>query len=1630
MPKKAIVVFIVVLFMVSFVLSSISLSYSLLLTNDQISFIKTLENNMEISSKGCIIADCFTNQSLTSLEIKTAQLEEKFNIDPKPNHFTSLTISESVGNNTIINGNNCVITDSNDNSVELNLTGLAIESSLQTTNYNNGIIASSGILTIQATTELDNNFTFSVGSFTTIARLALVSPKNGTIVYDLTLNIFFVYQNSSWFELNAGGVASVTGTIGQIDCTGGNNPIISMDPTLFAAIQTWDALQPLTTPVNGQILQYQSSISRLAWISLGTPFTISRTIFVDKSGNDTTGNGTEFFPFLTVTKAIDIAIAGNTSIINPTCIYINAGIYIEPNPILITKSGISLIGQSMRATVLMPLNPNLDFFTMTNQFFYCTQTRFETVTGMSTGSCFVINGTFSNLISSCLIRNFQVGISVTGTSFQTATLAITDCTFAQNNKVLNATSVSFFIDSCQIQGSSTFTNLSTYNGLYFTGSSCLGLVSGCLFTKCGIGVHGDTSTYLLISACNIVYCEIGMEGLSQAILNISACNQAKMDTNHVAYYVTGMGTKLRISSSTIDGRNLSGIIKGIGIVIENEAVVTILSCDLSFCLIGVQIGLVDDSTSTKASIQNSTFSLNTLAIKQQGTTSLNAFLITVDNISTAFSFNSTTNIHVSFSTGDEVWLKIGELVNEEIDILTIASKLIDFPRLLYNPSIYNSESLVFKNPDTIQNSSITNVAELDSNINCISRNISQNCSLRLISDTSSNLGDSTNIRGWEIKKSSTTNAPLGFFYSNDLLSQPIVSDIKKLEIDPVTNSLFLSNLILNWIQNSNLYEVSPNVLKTDGNLIIDGLNPEFAIITNNSNQLISSNTTAVELGYVSGLTSSLQTQLNNKLSLSGGILIGQVSTTYNGSAISPSFLINGGGIYSADLNHFNIATAGLRRIEIDDLGIITFYDFISTGIIHNDANGQLSTSLIVNTDITNTTISNTKLATISSANNASYIVVRDVSGNFESNMITILGITTNPTDVATKQYVDNAVSFEFEVHNPVIVVSTTNIILSGLQTIDSILLIDGDRVLLVNQSSAIENGAWVAHTGAWTRPTDFNIGDPAGTSSFLILEGMVDSGAIFVCSTPSAIINTDPLSFSQFSLPQDPNGVNNGIGQGSIYSSTIGNTLQFRTLLKGDIYMSISNLVNEVSIGTNATNLNSVSTIVARDINGDFAARIITANIIGNASDNLLKSGGILTGSLTLPAGSGSSPILQIGEVDIGLSSSLGNLQLSTNGTIGFILSNSGIVSITNLTNSGIVHNNASGDLSTSLIVGADITNTTITNNKLSSISSLNVPSYIVVRDINGDFSANTITANLNGTVTGTVIGHATLDLLLSGGILTGSLLAPIYFIGSSNTSLIENLGGLEFKTNGITYMSLSSAGSLQIHSLLTGILHSGNTGIITSSLITNADITVGTIANDKLVILSNPGLVLNSATTATNLNTINTIVARDSSGNFLAGNITQTSPSGITIYQNTTFAQAFGSPSNVATFVGTAASFSQRSNPNNDFSYNPLTGQITYIGSNPKWFCCSIIFSMQQQSANRTVEFWIQKNSLADPTGPSGYIDWSFGGPSSTTYANYTVPVENIQLATGNTIQLATRINSAITSINFRNIVYSLSQI
>ncbi len=119
----------------------------------------------------------------------------------------------------------------------------------------------------------------------------------------------------------------------------------------------------------------------------------------------------------------------------------------------------------------------------------------------------------------------------------------------------------------------------------------------------------------------------------------------------------------------------------------------------------------------------------------------------------------------------------------------------------------------------------------------------------------------------------------------------------------------------------------------------------------------------------------------------------------------------------------------------------------------------------------------------------------------------------SPQDSATKAYVDALVQ-GLKWKDAVRVGTTANITLSGTQTIDSISVIVGDRVAVMNQSSGGQNGIYLVASGAWTRTTDADTAAEVLGMTFFVSEGTVNGNKIYSMTTDAPItLGTTSLVF-------------------------------------------------------------------------------------------------------------------------------------------------------------------------------------------------------------------------------------------------------------------------------------------------------------------------------------------------------------------------------------------------------------------------------------------------------------------------------------------------------------------------------------
>jgi hypothetical protein len=191
----------------------------------------------------------------------------------------------------------------------------------------------------------------------------------------------------------------------------------------------------------------------------------------------------------------------------------------------------------------------------------------------------------------------------------------------------------------------------------------------------------------------------------------------------------------------------------------------------------------------------------------------------------------------------------------------------------------------------------------------------------------------------------------------------------------------------------------------------------------------------------------------------------------------------------------------------------------------------------------------------------------DVS--FNSRKLTNLADPTNAQDAATKAYVDAARS-GLDVKDSVKVATTANITLSGAQTIDGVSVTTGDRVLVKDQTTALQNGIYVVAVGSWTRASDADSSAKVTPGLFTFVEeGTANSDTGWVLSTNAAVtLGTTALTFAQFS----------GAGQltaGAGLTKT-GNTIDVGTANSNRIVVNADN-IDLATTGVTASTYRSVS---------------------------------------------------------------------------------------------------------------------------------------------------------------------------------------------------------------------------------------------------------------------------------------------------------------------------------------------------------------------------------------------------------------------------------------------------------------------
>ena len=348
--------------------------------------------------------------------------------------------------------------------------------------------------------------------------------------------------------------------------------------------------------------------------------------------------------------------------------------------------------------------------------------------------------------------------------------------------------------------------------------------------------------------------------------------------------------------------------------------------------------------------------------------------------------------------------------------------------------------------------------------------------------------------------------------------------------------------------------------------------------------------------------------------LSGTSIVGTLTTAAQTNITSVGTLgalTVTGNIGGGNLSGTNIAgtltTASQTNItSVGTLGALTVTGNISGGNL-------LSNTLVGN----NVTIISTGNLTLQPTGNISV----------NSKNIVSLADPVQAQDAATKSYVDS-VAQGLDTKASVVAATTANITLSGTQTIDSVVLIAGDRVLVKNQTLSQNNGIYLCAAGAWTRTTDMDTWAEV-PGAYVFVEGgttLADTG--WVCTSDAGgTLGTTAIVWAQFSGAGSYtagtglalNGTQFSIANTAVTTGSYGNasTIPTFTVNQQGQLTAAGSATPITAPAANLTGTTLNSTVVTSSLTT--VGTLGSLSVTGNVSGGNLATGGLIsaTGNIT-----------------------------------------------------------------------------------------------------------------------------------------------------------------------------------------------------------------------------------------------------------------------------------------------------------------------------------------------------------------------------------------------------------------------------
>jgi hypothetical protein len=193
------------------------------------------------------------------------------------------------------------------------------------------------------------------------------------------------------------------------------------------------------------------------------------------------------------------------------------------------------------------------------------------------------------------------------------------------------------------------------------------------------------------------------------------------------------------------------------------------------------------------------------------------------------------------------------------------------------------------------------------------------------------------------------------------------------------------------------------------------------------------------------------------------------------------------------------------------------------------------------------------------------ISFEDVEEVFEENIQ--VEYVPKPKYVSGKYYLitqddlDNAIE-GLKTKQPVRLATTATITLLGHQTIDGVLTVENDRILVKDHSTASLNGIYLAKEDFWLRTDDANTATELTNAVVSVLEGTANSGSTYRQVTTSITLETSNIVWQSFGSSV-PDATDSTKGKAKLAAAFGSNT---DTAIRQDFFTSTINKIENFFI--------------------------------------------------------------------------------------------------------------------------------------------------------------------------------------------------------------------------------------------------------------------------------------------------------------------------------------------------------------------------------------------------------------------------------------------------------------------------------